>query len=1317
MRTDQINYCKQQVSPLCSKEFKKTPGLASCARRIFKMKLYCVKNVCDMYTQKKRRLSLCVGCGAQIHDQYILRVAPDLEWHAACLKCAECHQFLDETCTCFVRDGKTYCKRDYVRYAPLEAVHVEGTFWNTTHLAVENLPFANLSHKKSRFVSKLSRINVSDVEQCGWSQGCSSHPFSRRESEPTTPPGHKYTTLSRTLPPATLTQPPPDSCSDETHAAHIRVYLSLSAAPSSSSLENGQNIYTRRRERRTSLHLESFCELHLGSSHISVCTIRVHCTTEAVSQFAERVLLTSQRVPSADPTWRRVPPTKAPARLPPRRTGFNPRPDPWIFVSGSRRAAGFTRGSPVSTSCRMMPLVGGFSRVFPVSPAPSFWRFSILTSITLIGFQDLVVKGANLPGARNVLQCVEKSVFCFDKNYSTCAQCANLRKENKLQAMTECRFHDTTHLRTTISKPSDIAKKKTFSDCCMSKCAERIYVKHRYNPALNFALDFPSCYAHSGDEALDASASVSLSVRSILCHVASVPILFTGCQGGVYQATRLAQGKQDSILGGPLPAFSMWKPCRTMPLVDGFSWGPSRFPAHAFRRSSILIGSQDLDVKSRPNLSTPLFYLQNYNYTYAAINFSFPGRNVASADPKTRVRAELPRDLHGTSASRRVILRYEVLWVRVTDYSSPTTANRVHPRSGHTLIFTCGNRVEKYRWSAGFLRNLPFPPPFHSGAAPYSPHFTFLGSQGLYVKSCPNLFTHSCTQRIVESSLMNPREFRVSSYHEIVTRVLKVLILYRGATVGERLARSPPTKAKRVQSPAGRWRCSAGFLGDHPFPPSLHSGAAPYSLQSPSSALKSRPNLFTHFTVNNIQATRCEGTRRLCACVRRLFGTKCDKCGLSFSKNDFVMRAKTKIYHIECFRCSACERQLIPGDEFALREDGLFCKEDHEVLEKATNSENNNNTTNVNNNTSHNNNNEGSNSGESPRLAFGLKTAHFTVNSLYSSVLLLAAEHALQCDTTGKVLDNTNGVEHVLWNTRRRSDYAPVRHELIEETCPMAVGSGACALKSSRIDRKAVRCWNTEIGCAQPARSVVPHLQSYGTRCRKWRPRGPREQIYNTSIDVNGMEQYQHKKSLYQACAGIGQGTYTRKIFKIYAGWNVLRGTRCTCTNRITRIKTRGTGEGQGRPMRVKRGEDGAAPECKNGGENSATNGIVRHDSHMRKFGSGNSGKGTRVAKFSYDFTASLDRRMDKVIRPSPVLILHKEEEHTTCIQVGLKHCSFYRERCMDAGARYLLQPVDAAASDKGMFTKRAVMPIRARVAPDLGYRVSLRHQKNALDD
>lgn len=68
----------------------------------------------------------------------------------------------------------------------------------------------------------------------------------------------------------------------------------------------------------------------------------------------------------------------------------------------------------------------------------------------------------------------------------------------------------------------------------------------------------------------------------------------------------------------------------------------------------------------------------------------------------------------------------------------------------------------------------------------------------------------------------------------------------------------------------------------------------------------------------------------------RLYGIKCAKCSIGFSKNDFVMRARSKVYHIECFRCVACSRQLIPGDEFALREDGLFCRADHDVVERAS---------------------------------------------------------------------------------------------------------------------------------------------------------------------------------------------------------------------------------------------------------------------------------------------------------------------------------------------------------------------------------------------
>ncbi|KAJ8870299.1 hypothetical protein PR048_029320 [Dryococelus australis] len=77
---------------------------------------------------------------------------------------------------------------------------------------------------------------------------------------------------------------------------------------------------------------------------------------------------------------------------------------------------------------------------------------------------------------------------------------------------------------------------------------------------------------------------------------------------------------------------------------------------------------------------------------------------------------------------------------------------------------------------------------------------------------------------------------------------LKTSMLW--AMVAERLACSPPTKAILVQSlagsllisacrnRAGRCRWSADFLGYLPFPPPFHSGATPYPLQLPPSALK-----------------------------------------------------------------------------------------------------------------------------------------------------------------------------------------------------------------------------------------------------------------------------------------------------------------------------------------------------------------------------------------------------------------------------------------------------------------------------------------------
>ncbi|KAJ8888425.1 hypothetical protein PR048_007915 [Dryococelus australis] len=61
------------------------------------------------------------------------------------------------------------------------------------------------------------------------------------------------------------------------------------------------------------------------------------------------------------------------------------------------------------------------------------------------------------------------------------------------------------------------------------------------------------------------------------------------------------------------PNFRIWKSCRTKSLVGRFSRGSPISPALSFRRCSILtsiilIGSQDLDVKTRPNLLTHSVY-------------------------------------------------------------------------------------------------------------------------------------------------------------------------------------------------------------------------------------------------------------------------------------------------------------------------------------------------------------------------------------------------------------------------------------------------------------------------------------------------------------------------------------------------------------------------------------------------------------------------------------------------------------------------------------------------------------------------------------
>jgi LIM homeobox protein 3/4 len=66
-------------------------------------------------------------------------------------------------------------------------------------------------------------------------------------------------------------------------------------------------------------------------------------------------------------------------------------------------------------------------------------------------------------------------------------------------------------------------------------------------------------------------------------------------------------------------------------------------------------------------------------------------------------------------------------------------------------------------------------------------------------------------------------------------------------------------------------------------------------------------------------------------CVDRRYGTKCASCSLGIPPTQVVRRAQDNVYHLECFSCLVCRRELKTGDEFYLLEDKrLMCKTDFE---------------------------------------------------------------------------------------------------------------------------------------------------------------------------------------------------------------------------------------------------------------------------------------------------------------------------------------------------------------------------------------------------
>lgn len=69
---------------------------------------------------------------------------------------------------------------------------------------------------------------------------------------------------------------------------------------------------------------------------------------------------------------------------------------------------------------------------------------------------------------------------------------------------------------------------------------------------------------------------------------------------------------------------------------------------------------------------------------------------------------------------------------------------------------------------------------------------------------------------------------------------------------------------------------------------------------------------------------------KCCFCLQsiiRRFPRKCHGCSQSIAPNELIMRARHLVYHLGCFKCLICDRQLNTGDEFGLGKDALiYCR-------------------------------------------------------------------------------------------------------------------------------------------------------------------------------------------------------------------------------------------------------------------------------------------------------------------------------------------------------------------------------------------------------
>ncbi|CAH0391789.1 unnamed protein product [Bemisia tabaci] len=78
------------------------------------------------------------------------------------------------------------------------------------------------------------------------------------------------------------------------------------------------------------------------------------------------------------------------------------------------------------------------------------------------------------------------------------------------------------------------------------------------------------------------------------------------------------------------------------------------------------------------------------------------------------------------------------------------------------------------------------------------------------------------------------------------------------------------------------------------------------------------------------QRMQCYAHILPCSRKQPRYGTKCGGCGEGIPPNDLVRKAREKVFHLNCFTCMHCRKQLSTGEELYVLENNRFmCKEDY----------------------------------------------------------------------------------------------------------------------------------------------------------------------------------------------------------------------------------------------------------------------------------------------------------------------------------------------------------------------------------------------------